>query len=203
MANNPQKSDEATQQALAAIQEALSVRPGDQRPVAPPVVADLFHQDQQDTAWDGDDTSPRRAANDDRANIGQILQALRRRPARMPYVIASFAALVWTAGGLATVYLFSAELQAAIAEPRVGLAALTGIAAAIIVPVIFFYVIAHMFSRSQDMRLVAESMAEVAMRLAQPETSARESIVSIGQAIRREVTAMGDGVERALARAAE
>ncbi len=42
-------------------------------------------------------------------------------------------------------------------------------------PVIFFYVIAHMFSRSQDLRLVAESMAEVAMRLAQPETAARES----------------------------
>ena len=46
-------------------------------------------------------------------------------------------------------------------------------------------------------------MAEVAMRLAQPETAARESIVTVGQAIRREVAAMGDGVERALARAAE
>ena len=65
-------------------------------------------------------------------------------------------------------------------------------------PVIFFYVLAHMFSRSQDMRLVAESMAEVAMRLAQPETAARELIVTVGQAIRREVAAMGDGVERAL-----
>src|SRR5262249_44591068 len=38
---------------------------------------------------------------------------------------------------------------------------------------------------------------------AEPETVARESIVTVGQAIRREVTAMGDGVERALARAAE
>jgi len=41
------------------------------------------------------------------------------------------------------------------------------------------------------------------MRLAEPETVARESIVTVGQAIRREVAAMGDGVERALARAAE
>ena len=70
-------------------------------------------------------------------------------------------------------------------------------------PVIFFYVLAHMFRRSQDLRLVAETMAEVAMRLAQPETAAREQIVTVGQAIRREVAAMGDGVERALARAAE
>src|SRR6266545_1369883 len=46
-------------------------------------------------------------------------------------------------------------------------------------------------------------MAEVAMRLAEPESVARESIVTVGQAIRREVAAMGDGVERALARAAE
>ena len=53
------------------------------------------------------------------------------------------------------------------------------------------------------MRLIAQSMAEVAMRLAEPETVAREFIVSVGQAIRREVAAMGDGVERALARAAE
>ena len=41
------------------------------------------------------------------------------------------------------------------------------------------------------------------MRLAEPEEVARESIVTVGQAIRREVAAMGDGVERALARAAE
>ena len=41
------------------------------------------------------------------------------------------------------------------------------------------------------------------MRLTQPETAAREQIVTVGQAIRREVAAMGDGVERALARAAE
>ena len=53
------------------------------------------------------------------------------------------------------------------------------------------------------MRLIAQSMAEVAIRLAEPESVARESIVTVGQAIRREVAAMGDGVERALARAAE
>ena len=41
------------------------------------------------------------------------------------------------------------------------------------------------------------------MRLAEPEEVARELIVTVGQAIRREVAAMGDGVERALARAAE
>ena len=57
--------------------------------------------------------------------------------------------------------------------------------------------------RAQELRLIAQSMAGVAMRLAEPESVARDSIVSVGQAIRREVAAMGDGVERALARASE
>ena len=86
---------------------------------------------------------------------------------------------------------------------KLGFAAMLAVGGAIVVPVVFFFVLAHMFNLAQDMRVVAESMAEVAMRLAQPETVARESIVTVGQAIRREVAAMGDGVERALARAAE
>ena len=46
-------------------------------------------------------------------------------------------------------------------------------------------------------------MAEAALRFGEPETIARDAVVTVGQAIRREVAAMGDGVERALARAAE
>lgn len=48
-----------------------------------------------------------------------------------------------------------------------------------------------------------ESLTRLDGRLAEPYTSARESIMTIGQAVRREVNAMGDGVERAIARAAE
>src|SRR5258708_7074234 len=55
----------------------------------------------------------------------------------------------------------------------------------------------------EELRVITEWMAGVARRLAEPEPVAGESIVTVGQAIRREVTAMGDGVERALARAAE
>jgi Apolipoprotein A1/A4/E domain len=225
MANNPQKSKDAskdpTEQAISAIEDALNVRDPDLR-IEPsfrdgeanepardasrhsaPMSADLFHEPEQPSLWASDDSAPRQPANDDRANMGVILQTLRRRRARAPYVIASIAALGWIAGGAALAALSSAELQALLATPRIGLAVAAGIASAMVVPIIFFYVIAHMFSRSQDMRLVAESMAEVAMRLAQPESAAREQIVSVGQAVRREVAAMGDGVERALARAAE
>ena len=217
MANIPKKTKDATEEALSAIQEALNVRAPETRtdasfdpaadsdnasPPAPPS-ADLFHQDAAQGGWPTGDTTPRRAANDDRAGIGQILQSLRHRPARGPYIAAAAASLIWVAGGLALTTLYGAEMRSVFATSGVGFAAMVAVAAAIVVPVIFFFVLAHMFTRAQDMRLVVESMAEVAMRLAQPETVARESIVTVGQAIRREVAAMGDGVERALARAAE
>src|SRR5690242_15712464 len=217
MANIPKKTKDATEEALSAIQEALNVRAPETRttasfdpaaesdtasPPAPPA-ADLFPQDAVQGGWPTGDTTPRRAANDDRAGIGQILQSLRHRPARGPYIAAAAASLIWVAGGLALTTLYGAEMRSVFATSGVGFAAMVAVAAAIVVPVIFFFALAHMFTRAQDMRLVVESMAEVAMRLAQPETSAREQIVSVGQAIRREVAAMGDGVERALARAAE
>ncbi len=208
MANIPQKTKDATEEALNAIQDALNIRAPDTRigspidsdpgiPLASDPSSDLFQQDGP-PSWPASETSPRRAANDDRAGIGQILQTLRHRSARAPYIAAGVAGFIWVAGGLAIVS--GSEMQFA---AHGGFATLIAIAAAIAVPVIFFFVLAHMFNRAQDMRVVAESMAEVAMRLAQPETVARESIVTVGQAIRREVAAMGDGVERALARAAE
>ena len=215
MANTPQKAKDAAEEALNAIQEALNVRAPEPRPGAsfgtpaeadaanPPSSADLFHPDVPPPVWPAGETAPRRAANDDRAGIGQILQALRHRPTRAPYVAAAVASFIWVAGGLALIALYNAEIRAAFGSASTGLAAMVALAAVIVVPVIFAFVLAHMFHRANDMRVVAESMAEVAMRLAQPETIARESIVTVGQAIRREVAAMGDGVERALARAAE
>ncbi len=216
MANIPQKTKDATEEALNAIQDALNIRapephngtsagsaadfdPGNMNP--PPAPADLFHQDAPTSGWPAGDTTLRRAANDDRIGIGQILQALRHRTARAPYIAAGIAGFIWVVVGIASLY--SVEAQSVFAISHVSFAGMIAVAAAIIAPVIFFFVLAHMFNRAQDMRVVAESMAEVAMRLAQPETVARESIVTVGQAIRREVAAMGDGVERALARAAE
>jgi Apolipoprotein A1/A4/E domain len=213
MANIPQKSKDATEEALSAVQDALNVRPPETPPVAsttesetasPPDSqnAELFPQETP-VGWPVGEAGPRRAANDDRAGIGQILQTLRHPPARGPYMAAGIAGFIWVAGGLALALMYAGEMRSMAATPGIGLVAAIALAALIAVPVVFFFVLAHMFNRAQDMRVVAESMAEVAMRLAQPETIAHESMVTVGQAIRREVAAMGDGVERALARAAE
>jgi hypothetical protein len=215
MANTPQKTKDATEEALNAIQEALSIRPAETRPspsfgpaeasltdTPPPhEPGDLFPHDGPQAGWQAGDATPRRAANDDRIGIGQILQALRHRPSRGPYIAAGVAGFIWVVVCIAALY--SIDTQAVFGTAKLGFAAMLAIGGAVVVPVVFFFVLAHMFNRAQDMRVVAESMAEVAMRLAQPETVARESIVTVGQAIRREVAAMGDGVERALARAAE
>jgi hypothetical protein len=147
--------------------------------------------------------SGRRAANDDRQSIGQILQAVQRRPSRTSYAVATMFTLGWLVASFALAWLYMPDLQLTLTQGQTALPAVLGLVALVLVPIIFFYALAHMAWRSQELRLVAQSMAEVAMRLAEPETVARESIVSVGQAIRREVAAMGDGVERALARAAE
>src|ERR1700688_4426262 len=155
MANIPQKSKDPTEDALTAIQDALNLRPPERRAVTPTApasdsdpaqgapTADLFHDEQQVSGWASDETRPR-AANDDRASVGQLLQAMHRRPARLPYIIAGVAALAWTAGGLALAYLYEGELQDLLATPRVGFAAMVGIACAIAVPLLFFFVLAHM-----------------------------------------------------------
>src|SRR6185312_12788628 len=194
MANNPQKTQDPTEAALSAIQEALNIRPAgpaspaaEAAPDAEPATPDLFQADAEAT----DAVGLRAPANDDREQVGLILQALRRRPSRTPSIAAGLAAVAWAAAGLAIVYAFSGELAGL--GPKALAGAVAAIAAGIVVPIGFFYALAQMFSRAQDMRIVAESMAEVAMRMAQPETLAREAVVSVGQAVRREVAAMGDG----------
>ena len=72
-----------------------------------------------------------------------------------------------------------------------------------LVPVILFWAFAVMIRRAQEMRLAAQSMTEVAIRLAEPENLAQDRVMMVGQAVRREVAAMGEGIERTLARAVE
>jgi hypothetical protein len=230
MANNPMKMKDPTEAALSAIQEALQVQhdevPGaNGRPAAQAAstAADALPEVRRRAPRNGGtadedlfldesarpiprtDEQPfgRRAANDDRQSIGQILQAVQRRPSRMSYALASLFSAGWLLAGFALIWLYMADLQQMLAQGPTAIPSLLGLSALLLIPVILAFAFAHMAWRSQELRLVAQSMAEVAMRLAEPETVARESIVSVGQAIRREVAAMGDGVERALARAAE
>src|SRR6202051_2614061 len=223
MANYPKKLMDPTEAALSAIQEALNIRDDEERPAAPPddrelPLADSADAVQQteparpafDETIDLDDIGPRapdplpfRAANDDQQSIGRILQALQNRPARTSYFVAALFSAAWVVGCLALSWAYLADFNAALGPGHSPAAAMIGLCAAALLPIIFFFGIAHMAWRSQELRLITQSMAQVALRLAEPESVARDSIVTVGQAIRREVAAMGDGVERALARAGE
>src|SRR5215472_8544036 len=220
MANTPKKIKDPTEAALSAIQEALTARDAAVESEAaslPAAQATPAEEPVADAPWrtvrpDLPVEAPRlpeepsllrRAANDDRESIGQILRSLQRRPAHTSYVTATVFAGLWVLAGLVLGWMYLPELQSALAPTGLAAPVLAMLAVVFLVPIIFFYVLAHMAWRSQELRLITQSMAEVAMRLAEPETVARESIVTVGQAIRREVAAMGDGIERALARAAE
>ncbi len=137
--------------------------------------------------------APAPAANDDRRSVGQILQAFQVRSSPAPLALAGFGAALWL--GLVGLY---ATTLGPIALQQAIVLGLTGLG-----PVIFFFVSAMMMRRAQEMRLTAQALTEVAMRLAEPETVATEQVVTLSQAIRREVASMGDGIERALARASE
>ena len=225
MANNPKKIVDPTEAALSAIQEALKVRDDQTEPAgqshtehgAASASSDGFVDDWHDTPQappplrisdqeiGGRNSDPRtfRAANDDQQSIGQVLQALQNRPARTSYFVAVIFSVAWLIGCAALSWAYLSDLNAAFGPGHSPTAIVVGLGAAALLPIIFFFGVAHMAWRAQELRLIAQSMAKVAMRLAEPEGVARDSIVTVGQAIRREVAAMGDGVERALARASE
>ena len=225
MANNPKKIVDPTEAALSAIQEALKVRDDQTEPAgqshtehgAASASSNGFVDDWHDTPQappplrisdqeiGGRNSDPRtfRAANDDQQSIGQVLQALQNRPARTSYFVAVIFSVAWLIGCAALSWAYLSDLNAAFGPGHSPTAIVVGLGAAALLPIIFFFGVAHMAWRAQELRLIAQSMAKVAMRLAEPEGVARDSIVTVGQAIRREVAAMGDGVERALARASE
>src|SRR5467141_1604539 len=127
MANNPKKVKDPTEVALSAIQEALNISDSpvdsnrgsvrsDVMPTNSSSVPD-YNQSAFNTRPSDDrqifepteELRPaRRAANDDRETIGQILQAIQKgRPARNVYTLPSlFASLSLLGAGLLTISFF-------------------------------------------------------------------------------------------------
>src|SRR5256714_3527874 len=122
--------------------------------------------------------------------------------ARNVYTLATIFGGVWVLSCVLLTISFLPALQSAVGQSG-GVLVLAGLAALFFAPVLLFYFLASLAWRGQEMRMIAQSMAQVAIRFSEPEGAAADSMVTVGQAIRREVAAMGDGVERAIARAGE
>lgn len=198
MAKNPKVKD-PTEVALSAIQEALNI--------SDPVRGDDQFSDEtireQDSDF-GESRFGRKAANDDRETIGAVLQSLQRgRPRRSAYAFAALFSGLWIAAAGLLIFAFLPALEAMVGSESGGALALIGLACVFLAPLVLFYFLAGVAWRSQELSMIAQSMAQMAVRFSEPENVASDTIVTVGQAIRREVAAMGDGVERAIARAGE
>lgn len=144
------------------------------------------------------------AANDDAPSIGGLIYALEQKPSNRVYRHAAIASGVWAVAGLlfAVISLSSSASMSSwgtvLANPTTFLTA-----TAIIVPIAVIWLLALLSWRAEELRLRSSTMTEVAIRLAEPDRMAEDSIASLGQAVRRQVSFMNEAVGRALGRAGE
>ena len=141
-------------------------------------------------------------ANDDRFGASRLLYGLQGKSSPQPTYIAIALSVAW-----AVAVIVAEVLRIRALDDGTPLFAnsleLVGFLAILVLPVASFFAIATLIRRSQELRLAATSITQAAVRLAEPETTASEKVASVGQAVRREVNALGDGLERALSRAGE
>ncbi len=145
-------------------------------------------------------------ANDDRQkDFRSLLNGLNRRASRTPYLVAAVLSVLWLgASALLADRLFGPDIwRASSANQLFARPEWIMFVLGALLPVVLLFAFAAMVRRAQEMRLAAQSMTEVAFRLAEPENLAQDRVMMVGQAVRREVAAMGEGIERTLARAVE
>ena len=145
------------------------------------------------------------AANDDVPSIGGLIYALEQKPSTKIFRIAAIASAVWAVVGIGYgAITLAPELSSGAALSTVLLHPVTFYTAtAVIVPIAIFWLLAVLNWHIASLALKSSTMTEVAIRLAEPDRAAEQSIASLGQAVRRQVSFMNDAVSRALGRAGE
>ena len=145
------------------------------------------------------------AANDDIPTIGALIYALEQKPSRQPFKMAGYATVVWAVIGL----IFGGALLASELEKATGILdvlarpTLLMLVATVLLPIAVFWFMAMLVWRSQELKLMSSAMTEVAVRLAEPDRAAEQSVTSLGQTVRKQVNFMNEAVTRAIGRAGE
>jgi len=147
----------------------------------------------------------RAAANDDLPSIGALMYALQQQPSKTPYFYAAIGTGLWTVLGVALGWgLIAPGFKAGDAALDVLTRPQTIAAVALLAaPIALFWFLAALVWRTQELRLMSSAMTEVAVRLAEPDRMAEQSIAALGQSVRRQVAAMNDAISRAIGRAGE
>ena len=145
------------------------------------------------------------AANDDAPSIGGLIFALNQRPSNRPFVYAAAASGFWVVVAVAFAASFippevlsSGGMMGVMTQPW-----FPTLLATIAGPIALFWFLAVLAWRSEELHMRSTAMTEVAVRLAEPDRMAEQSVASLGQAVRRQVSFMNDAVSRALGRAGE
>lgn len=145
------------------------------------------------------------AANDDIPSIGGLIYALEQKPSNKVFRYAAIGSAVWAVVGLIVGALTLAPgwqagepLSSLLLHPTTFYTA-----TAIIAPIAIIWLLALLSWHIASLALKSATMSEVAIRLAEPDRTAEQSIASLGQAVRRQVSFMNDAVSRALGRAGE
>jgi len=197
MAKNPKVKD-PIEGALSAVEDALNfndLRDAGSADRTSPDRAPAYDDPASDLYAPGPDAEPprfnRSAANDDREAIGVVLQAIQKgRPRRSAYTMATLFSGLWIVAAGFLVFAFLPSLEAIVGHQNGGALALIGLAGVFFAPLVLFYFLAGVVWRSQELSMIAQSMAQMAIRFSEPENIASGGIVNVGQAIRREVAAI-------------
>ena len=206
----PKAKVESTSDALNAVEEALKIDFGleaeadgleDNAPEAPEPAA------KEEAPRREQVVSPSSAPANDvrRSGAARFAATLNKKPSAFSFWVAAFLSIVWIVAAFWAGYSI-------IGDSITDLAAWSGIAdrpnliyfaASLILPLMLIWSYALMSRRGQELKIAARSMTEVAYRLIEPENEASGAVRSVGQAVRVEVNALTDGIERAMARASE
>src|SRR5580698_2878528 len=174
MANTTKKAADPTEAALSAIQEALKVRDDDAGPAkrgetVSATGGDAGRWDKSapsplgKSALDAEEIAARSSnpsafpANDDQQSIGQVLQLLQQRPARTSFVVASLFSAAWLIGCVALAWFYLSDLNTTLGPGHSPTALFIALGAAALLPIIFFFGVAHMAWRAQELRVIARS----------------------------------------------
>ena len=150
--------------------------------------------------------SPPAAANDEiNPELASLIYSIQQKPKSRVFLMTFIITIAWL--GACAYYGYQNILPTLGENFQIGSffssQQLMTFAAVTLLPLLPLWAFAVLVRRSQEMRHAANSMTEAAIQLLQPENTASNSVATVGHAIRREVNAIGDGVERAIARAGE
>ncbi len=204
MARMTESQAKAAQEALDAVDQALQIDFGQEaeadslepaeKPIAPPAKPATIVA--PPTQPDNDAT---------RSGVARFRASLVRKPSRAPLFTGLFLSVAWIALACFAGYgLIGDSLFSQSAWMNIGNRPdLLYFAASVILPLFLIWAYVVMMRRASELKTAAASMTEAAYRLIEPESEAVSSVRNVSHAIRSEVNALSDGIDRAMSRATE